>query len=288
MKRSATDHKDGLHHGGNEMDDSSDSFLRGQSPDDSSGERPKTLAVTTIGKSGDSRAPQVRSVHCPDSGQAEQSRGVTVECDDAVAAVGLDNESSISSAASGMTVLEEDAEESSAPSRVAVAQLADSAKCHGDKVLQSGSLIHQPHKKGKVPAMLPTSESTIQDNQDQDFQVRPNGKKSTSVNSTNLSTLDSTKNTNQDLHDGQTRKEKAVKKLGCRKSTSSSREKESNWRRETEKSPTGKKPTARPESTNARRLKPKENLSASKKTRTPMKLADIVEACTKNTSRKRN
>ena len=288
MKRSTTDHKDGLHHGGNEMDDSSDSFLQGQSPDDSSGERPKTLAVTTIGKSGDSRAPQVRSVHCPDSGQAEQSRGVTVECDDAVAAVGLDNESSISSAASGMTVLEEDAEESSAPSRVAVAQLADSAKCHGDKVLQSGSLIHQPHKKGKVPAMLPTSESTIQDNQDQDFQVRPNGKKSTSVNSTNLSTLESTKNTNQDLHDGQTRKEKAVKKLGCRKSTSSSREKESNWRRETEKSPTGKKPTARPESTNARRLKPKENLSASKKTRTPMKLADIVEACTKNTSRKRN
>ena len=158
------------------MDDSSDSFLQGQSPDDSSGERPKTLAVTTIGKSGDSRAPQVRSVHCPDSGQAEQSRGVTVECDDAVAAVGLDNESSSSSAASGMTVLEEDAEESSAPSRVAVAQLADSAKCHGDKVLQSGSLIHQPHKKGKVPAMLPTSESTIQDNQDQDFQIRPNGK----------------------------------------------------------------------------------------------------------------
>ena len=289
MKRSATDHKDGLHHGGIEMDDSSDSVPQGQSLDDSSGDRLKTLAVTTIGKSGDSRALQVRSVHCPDSGQAEQSRGVTVECDDAVAAVGLDNDLSSSSAASGMTVLEEDyAEESFAPSRVAVAHLADSAKCHGDKVLQSGSLIHQPHKKGKVPAILPTSESTVQDNQDQDFQVRPNGKKSTSVNSANLSTLESTKNINQDLHDGQTCEEKAVKKLGCRKSTSSSREKEYNWRRETEKTRIGKKSTAQPESTIARRLEEKKNLRVSKKIRTPMKLAAIVETCTKNTSRKRN
>ena len=68
MKRSATDHKDGLHHGGIEMDDSSDSVPQGQSLDNSSGERLNTLAVTTIGKSGDSRALQVRSVHCPDSG----------------------------------------------------------------------------------------------------------------------------------------------------------------------------------------------------------------------------
>ena len=289
MKRSTTDHKDGLRHGEIEMDDASDSVPQGQSLDDSSGERPKTLAVATIGSSGDSRAHQVRSVHCPDSGQAEQSRGVTVECDGAVAADESDIDLSSSSAHSGMTVFEEVADESSAPSRVALAQLADSAKCHGDKILQSGSLIHQPHKKGKVPTTIPTSESTVQDNQDQDqdSQVHPNGKISPSVNATNLSTLESTKKIIQDRPDKQIGEKKAGEKLVCRKSTSLSCEKDSNWTKDKEKSRTVQKPKARPRSVGPRLSKEKENLSTSEKAKTPMKLAAWVAMSTKNSSRKR-